>query len=267
MGSTLPLLMLLSLAPAQADKLQLTNARLTYGILGAERDNAKFLPGDVFCTTFDIEGLKADAGGNVSYKMGLVMKDKEGNKVYGRDPQEVKGLLSLGGSRIPAIALVEIGADTAPGEYTVAVTVSDQASKASDTLTKKFEVTPKGFGLVRVHTIYNFAGGPPAPAVGIAGQSYVVNFAAANFERDTKNKEPDVAVEMTVLDENDKPTLAKPFTGEFGKDVPANLTVMQMQFLLELNRVGKFTVKLKATDKIAKKTAELSFKLTVVDAK
>ena len=40
-----------------------------------------------------------------------------------------------------------------------------------------------------------------------------------------------------------------------------------MQFWLPLNRAGKFTVKLKATDVIGKKTAELSFPITVYDSK
>jgi len=270
MGSTLPLLLLLSLAPAQGEKLALNNARSTYGVLGPERPDDKYLPGDILCVTFDIENLKADDTGLVSYKMGLETRNKKGEKQYSRDPQEIKVLLTLAGGRMPAFAVIEIGSDTPAGEYTMAVTVTDQNAKTTETLTRKYEILPKAFGLTRIHATYNFFNstqGPPAPAVGVAGQNYLMNVWAANFERAKEGGDPDVTAEMTVLDEEGKATLAKPFTGGFSKDVPEKLTSMPMQFLLELNRPGKFTIKLKATDRLAKKTAEATYRLTVVESK
>jgi hypothetical protein len=40
-----------------------------------------------------------------------------------------------------------------------------------------------------------------------------------------------------------------------------------MHFLLSLNRPGKFTVELRATDQVSKKKAKLSFPLTVLPAR
>jgi hypothetical protein len=52
-------------------------------------------------------------------------------------------------------------------------------------------------------------------------------------------------------------------TLQVNKDVPDNLPMVPMQFMLSLNRPGKFTVELTATDQVAKKTTKLSFPLTV----
>ena len=58
--------------------------------------------------------------------------------------------------------------------------------------------------------------------------------------------------------------MPKPFPGEV-TDLPKDYKFVPMDFPLALNRVGRFTVKLKATDKISKKTSELSFPVRVVD--
>src|SRR5262249_49079168 len=106
----------------------------------------------------------------------------------------------------------------------------------------------------------------PAPHIGVAGQSFYVNFNAVNFERGRDNRQPNIQFEMRVLDERNKATLNKPISGSID-DLPQEFSYAPMQFWLPLNRSGKFTVQLKATDVIGKKTAELSFPITVYDSK
>ena len=72
---------------------------------------------------------------------------------------------------------------------------------------------------------------------------------------------------MRVLDESGKPTRAKPYTVQVNKDVPADAVLVPGQFFLSLNRSGKFTVELTATDKVGGKKAQLTFPLTVADPK
>ncbi len=76
-----------------------------------------------------------------------------------------------------------------------------------------------------------------------------------------------IAFEMKITDENDKPTLPKPMAGEINKGVSEEWQLIPMNFILPLNRAGKFTVHLKATDAITKKTTELKFPITVVELK
>jgi hypothetical protein len=269
MWTTLALVTALSLAPGQAGQLTLSNIQSTSGFLGAERASNKFLPGDTFFLAFTIDGVKVDANGEVLYSMGMEVTNSQGKAVFKQEPRDLTAFNSLGGNRLPAFAHVDVGLDQPAGEYTLTVTVMDRSSKAKQGLTRKFEVLPKAFGLVRASTSIDPQAQIPAPHLGVTGQSFWVNFAAVGFERDKVKKQPDVAVEMRILDESGKPTLAKPYTGEVtaGNNVPAEAQALPMQFLLALNRAGKFQVELQATDRIAKKTAKLSFPITVVDSK
>src|SRR5262249_61417254 len=99
----------------------------------------------------------------------------------------------------------------------------------------------------------------------VKGRSLLVTGALVGFQRG--GKQPNVAVELSILDESDKPVLANPFKGEIGKDVPATALSLPIQFLVPLNRAGKFTLVLKATDQLSRKTAELKFPITVVQSK
>jgi hypothetical protein len=268
MWTTLALVAALSLAPGQSGQLTLSNVHSTYGFLGAERASPKFIPGDTFFVSFNIDGVKVDPSGEVLYSMSMEVNNSQGKSIYKQDPRDLTAFNSLGGSRLPAFAHVEIGLDQPPGEYTLSVTVVDRSTKSKQVLTSKFEVLPKAFGIVRLQTSMDPQGNMPAPSIGVTGQSVWVNFAAIGFERDKAKKQPDVGVEMRLLDESGKPTLAKAYTGEVtgANSVPAEVQALPMQFLLALNRSGKFVVELQATDRISKKTTKLSFPITVQES-
>src|SRR5262249_12741656 len=102
---------------------------------------------------------------------------------------------------------------------------------------------------------------------GVAGQRLYINFFSVGFGRDPKRKQPDVAVEMRVLDEDGKPTGADPFEGGVRDKVGQDVLGITMSFTLDLNRPGKFTVLLNATDRVSKKTSKLSLPITVIEQK
>jgi hypothetical protein len=273
MWTMIPLALALSLAPGQGGKLELdlTNVRVTYGLLGAVRSEDTFLPGDLYLVAFDIENIKVDPEGKIVYSMGMEVFTKEKGKeksVYKQDPRKLEAYSSLGGNRLPAFAHVEIGLDQPEGDYTLKVDVKDEAAGTSKSLTSKFTVAKKDFGLVRLNTTYDGEGKFPAPPGGVVGQSLWVNFLAVGFKRDdNKQKQPNVHVEMVVKDDKGKETVEKPFSGEVTEMVPATRTDLPMQFLLTLNRPGKYTVTLRAEDRVAKKKAELKFPIVVVEPK
>jgi hypothetical protein len=249
------------------------NDRVTYGILGQERKDNKVLAGDVFVVTFDIMGLKVTDDGRVRYSMGMELLNNKTNKAeFTKDPTELEATNALGGSRLPAFAMSEIGTETTPGEYTLKVTVTDltDKTKPTTTLSRKFEVLQKKFGFVRV-ALTTVPTGPneqtlPLPPLFVPGQSFLVNFALAGFDSDPKTSQPDLTVEMTIRDDAGKPTLAKPFTGEANKNVPERFRkILPMQFLLAVNRPGKFTIELKASDKLGNTKAEQTLNFTVMD--
>jgi len=264
MWMSIALAAVLAWTPGQADKLALTHVRSTYGVLGATRPDNKLLPGDTFVLSYDIEGVKPDATGKVLYSMALEITDSEGKAIFKQAPKDLEAFNALGGNSLPGFASARVGLDQPAGKYTVKVTVTDRTTKASTSVSGTYEVLQKGFGIVNLRTNADEKGTVAAPFVG-EGQSLWVNFAAVGFGRDTD--QPNLSVVMRVLDENGKPTVEKPFTGEVNKDVPKNAQAVPMQFMLDLNRAGKFTVELKATDKTSGKTATLSFPLTVLKMK
>jgi hypothetical protein len=129
-------------------------------------------------------------------------------------------------------------------------------------LTQKFEALRPDFGLVRLSGTGDAEGQVPAGAL-CAGQSLWVNGAVVGFRRGGAAQQPNVSLELRVVDEKGKPTMAKPFGGTIDKDVPTKDTALPIQFLVSLNRPGKFTVEVKATDQIAGKTVAQSFPITV----
>lgn len=262
MWTTVALLAALSSLPDQAAPMNLTQVRATYGPLGAPRKDHQLLPGDQVFVAFNIEGITVAPDGRVLYCMETEVLNRQGKVVFRQEPRDLEAVNALGGTSLPAFAHLDVGLDSPAGEYTVRVTVTDRASKRSASLAQKFQVMDKAFGLVRLTTTTDPEGRIPS-SVFESGGSLWVNCGVVGFGRNSQGQ-PQVTVELRVLDEKGQPTLAKPFTGEIGKDAPTTLTALPVQFHVGLNRAGRFTVELKATDRVSNKTALLTFPLSVV---
>jgi hypothetical protein len=261
MMTTLVLLATLASTPGQKGDLTLTGARATYGILGPKRPDAKLLPGDQLIVAFDIEGITTDGQGKVLYSIGTEVSDSSNKVVFAAPPRELETINALGGNKVPAYTQVDVGLQQPPGEYTVKVTVTDRANRKSQTLTQKFTVLKADFGVVRGTMTGDAEALVPAGLLG-AGQSLYINALVVGFGRGG-SKQPNVTIELRVLDESGKPTTDKPFSGTIDKDVPEKADSLPFQFLLSLNRAGKFTLELKATDQVTKKSVSRSFPITV----
>jgi hypothetical protein len=256
MLSTLVLLAGL-LPPSQADGLSLTDVRLTLGICGPTRPHARLLPGDNLIVSFDIVGITADESGKVRYSIGTELSDAKGKVLFRQVPREQDTIAALGGGRLPAFSQVDVGLEQPPGAYKLKVTVTDLATSKSQSLTQGFIVLAKTFGLVRLSASRDPDGQYPA-SLPVAGQTVWLHLAAVGFERSKESGQPDVTLEVRLLDDKGEPTTKKPITGTINKGVPAKTDVLPLQFPLSLNRAGKFTIKIKATDKISGKSVELS---------
>jgi hypothetical protein len=263
----LPLLLVAGLAPAQAGKFYLSNPRLTHGLLGPVRTDTKFLPGDSLYLAFEIDGIKVDEAGKAHYSMGLEVATSKGKVQFKQEPRNLEAIVPLGGARLPGHAHLDLGVEQPAGDYTLKVTVTDRLTKNSEVLSRNFQVLPKGLGLVRLRLTGDEEGDTPLPAVGVTGQSPYVQCGLVGFERDKSKKQPHLALEVRILDEKGKPTLPKPFTNVIDQNVPEKQLAIPIKFQVPLNRPGKFTIEMKATDQLSKKTAQLSFPYNVIDAK
>lgn len=270
--TTLLLFSALAFSPAQANTLKLTNVRTTYGELGGTRPEGKYLPGDAVFIGYDIEGFTLSDSGNVQYRMALEVVDKNNKSMFKQDPTDKVDYVPLGGTKLPARAYVLLGLDMEAGMYAMKLTVIDTASGQKQTLEKAFEVTKLDFGIVGVYASVDEAGQIPAPTTGVVGESMFVQFAIVGFDRDKAPNpvQPDVVVEMTPLDESGKPTVKKPVEYRQWKDSAVKLEPMDskivVRFLLPMTRPGKYTIRLKATDNLTKKTATFDLPIAVVSS-
>jgi hypothetical protein len=266
MWATLALAAALQTVPAQPGDLALKNPRLTHGMFGQQRKDARLLPGDLFMLAYEITGLTIGPDGRVLYSIGMELTNKEGKSIFKQEPKELEAVNTLGGNSRPAFAFLEIGPDTAKGEYTVKIQVTDRAAKKTADLTYRFEILPTSFGFVQASIV--LPNNLPTPPTAVPGQEFWVNFALVGFDLDAAKKQPNVTVEMQVIDlATGKPTLAKPFTGESKNVAEEFKKILPMQFILQLNRPGKYQVQLKATDNNGKKTAEQTLDFTVLEGR
>jgi hypothetical protein len=261
MWSTLVLCSALSLTPNQGD-LSLTHVRATHGILGPRRQSDSVYPGELYFLCFDIEGITADEDGKVRYSTAIEVSDSDGKRLFKKLPQNFETKLSLGGNRVPAYAHLSAGLESPAGEYGFKVTVKDLASGKEQSLSRTVKVLPRDFALVAAAVTIDVDAQYPviAPA---CGQGAWIHCSAVGFERDPSSKQPNVVFEMRVLDEDGKAIFSKPTADSVTKDVGEKQSAVPMGFPLLLNRPGKFTVELRASDKVSGKKAKLSFPLTV----
>jgi hypothetical protein len=259
---------MLAYAPAQVGDLELTNIRPTHGIIGAPRkdgDPPKLVPGDVFCLTFDIEGLKVGPDGTVKYAVGMEWSDKSGKVLYKEEPQPLDAVASLGGKRVPAFVAAQSFPETPPGEYVLKAVVKDRSTDKQAEFSRKFEIGPRSFAVVRLGLSHDVEGKIPAPPICVAGQRLQVNFWVTGFDRDPKDKQPRISFKMRVL-EGGRAVLTKDAGGEI-KTAPEDYKMIPLSTLLFLNRVGKFTVEIEANDELGKKKAAQSFDIEVRELK
>jgi hypothetical protein len=254
----------LTIAPAQAGELKLTNVRLTVGELGGPRPSAKLLPGDVLFIGYDITGLGIEPDGTAKYKMGMEVKDAANKTIFKQDPRELVDFVPLRGNVLPARAFVTIGLDQDPGTYACTITVEDPKTKGTSAITTKFEVGKKDFGIVAVYTTHDERGAISAPNIGAVGQTIFIQFSVASFQRDPKTKQPNVEFEFQILDEKGNPTLPKPRVHVQDMGVEEKEGAFAMRFPLFMSRPGKFTVRITATDKVANKKATYDLPVTVL---
>jgi hypothetical protein len=256
----------LGLAPAEASSLAVSNVRTTYGVLGPQRPDTKFLPGDDFVLSFDIEGATINPAGKVLYSVGMEVTDHQRKILFKQLPNDLEAKAPAAGKRIPACAKVQIGLDQEPGAYTVKVSVTDRVAGVTREFTRTCEILPRAFGLVRLTTTND----PEArlPALSFRqGQPGWINFAAVGFGRGKSTGQPHVSVVMRVLDTAGRPVLPQPSRGEVTKDVPAGARALPMQFTLAINGIGNFRAELAATDHVTGQTVSQSLPLTVTRAK
>jgi hypothetical protein len=247
---------------AESGTLSLANVRATYGVLGPKRNDNKVLPGDRYVLSFDIEGITIGPDGKVAYSIATQVTGSDGRVKLQQDAKPVEAPTSLGGGRVPAHAWLDVGLDMPPGVLTFKITVTDRTAGVSKSVTREVQVLPKSFGIVRTSITNDPDGQLPAAAFG-AGQAAWIQMGAVGFDAPRGGDAPSVSFVMRILDSNGRPTQARPVESPASKNVQAGATLAPVQFLLALNRPGRFLIEVTATDAVSNKSAKLTVPLVV----
>jgi hypothetical protein len=189
----------------------------------------------------------------------------KGERAYHLGPINSVAQNFLGGDSMPCAAHLEIPKDAAPGLYKMMVKITDRKSKKSAVFTAPGKVLPAGFGLVRVGTFADAETKSPRTPVGAVGETLYLNFSLIGFSRGD-GKQPDVALSLDIKDADGKSTLPSPRTGAVNQGVPPDQDLVPMTLGFSLNRAGRFTVELQATDKLSGKTSKVNIPVHVTAA-
>lgn len=252
-------LVVLAVVPTMSSAVDIKNIRPCYGPLGPTRYNAKCLPRDVLCITYEIEGLALDPKTKkASYEATLELLDANKNVLF-KKPLPAEAIPHLGGTSMPGDLYVTMGDKQAPGKYKIRLTINDKVGKERKGFDYDFEVVPETFGFIGVATM----------AVGFPGQYHVPEFALANFTLDAKMKQPNAEVTISILDEKGT-AVSEPVKMLLPRDMPEGTDLEKLNFVpltypVYLNRKGRYNIEIRATDKNGNKKAELRYPLTVLD--
>lgn len=261
---TLSLMALISLAPAaSADALRIDQLRPTLGLLGpALPADHTFVPGDVVTLTFDVSGLKLDSEGRCRFTTAVQVEDSQGKVCY-VDTTESPTVGSLQNvNRLRQAVQVTLGLDQTPGKYKVTLTVTDTQSKAKTTGTYHFTVSKPAFSLVRTQMYADPTSRQPSACVGVVGQTLSISTVAVGFQFASSNKEGHLSVEMELQGEGGKRLTAKPIQAEF-PNIPSGTNYLPLRFDVPLQQAGKYTLVIRATDRVTSKTTTLTLPIRV----
>jgi hypothetical protein len=263
--TTCPALAVLVLATPAWAELEIRDITPTYGPLGPARPSLAVPAGDELFFRYTITGVRADAAGRADGELRVQVTGPGGQGVLD-DNRPINGLLALGGQTLPGTASVTFGLDTPAGDYTVTVTFRDKLGAASASFTRKVTCTEPAFALVRLRLSHDEAGAIPA-AGGLMGQTLHVHCKAVGFDR--AKAKVRVVIALQTADAEGRPLMPRPIRAQLATDDAgqiAQLRSVDFSASLVLNRAGKYSLHLTATDEVSGKKAEVRVPLHVAPA-
>src|SRR5262249_46921492 len=152
-----------------------------------------------------------------------------GKVIFQHKPHDHQAVIALGGHQMPAFARFNVGLHQPPGDYQVKVTVTDKPSNQTQSITQTVTVLPPEFGIVHVEMSTDEEGKDPTVVFG-AGEVLRLHYMLVGFGRNQPDNQPDVTLEVRVVDENGQPTLQKPFSADINRDTPADAHALPARF-------------------------------------
>ena len=250
--------------------LKIDNSRLTYGAPGPDRASAQVFPGDEVYLSFELSGFQTDANSVAKVKLSTEVFGKEGKLEFKQDSGEAPALDLFKGGKLHLHARIDVGNKTPAGAYKVKVTATDVVGKGVASTEKEVTLLEPAFAVVKAGLFADQALRAGSMVYSI-GQPAYVGFAVVGFTREASTNHPNMKIELVVKDDKgaiitDKPNIA--INAANPNKVPPTTQLLQGEFQIPLNKVGTFSIEIKATDLANNKTSQpVVLKLVVVDAK
>ena len=265
MRITLATLFLIAATQAAHAKVEIRDVQAAHGMLGPERTNTDYLPGDEVFFRFTVAGAQTTKEGQLSGEIRMTVADSTGKAVL-RQTAPVQHTLAFGGDRFPAKAVVELGHQFPTGEYKLTVEYTDRVSGESDAFARTFNCKPAEFGLVRVRFASDEAGQSATRVDGVVGQPLHLKLVAVGFDKDKGLI--DLEMDVRVFDAKGRPVAPRGVQAKVRSDDADTVkTANEATFSAELTRTrpGDFILKITVTDKQSGKATTFEAPMRVIE--
>lgn len=251
-------------AAASAEgKLKIENIQAAYGRFGPERKPLEIYPFDNLIVRFTVSGAKTDSEGKAVTTLKMHLTDANGNSVV-ENSFSFNGVLGLGGDTYPGFVNLSIGERVPEGKTTLKITITDQLSKESTSVERQITGKKPGLQIVALEFFHDADGKLPTSTNLTLGEPLHLRLRVIGFERGQGK----IRTQLTVqtLDGDGKENLPKPLLIDLRQE--DSKVVEQTGFVsfggnIVMNRLGKFTLRLTVTDRIADHTTKVEVPLMV----
>jgi hypothetical protein len=263
--SILTLVFVLLLGSTVQAKLEMANVEAAYGPAGPRRPSNVYYMGDEILIRYTLNGVRANANGEVDVSIALQMTDPDGKVLFAKTVP-TKAVIALGGGSVPGTATATLGTGLKPGKYRLGVTATDKLTGETASFQNEVTFAKPIFTSVSQRFYMDPEGKVPAPVGGIVGQTLYYRFGLIGFDRAKGRIE--TRMDLEIVDDQGKPVLAKPSRTLFKNEDPdAIRRILQVSYSgsMVLNRSGKFGLKFTFTDVAGGQTSHFDVPLRVND--
>lgn len=257
------LLLLFVISPAAGAAMEIRDFEAAHGRYGPKRENLDVYPGEQMLFRYVVTGIKVDATGRIDLELDERLSSADGEMIlHAKGTQRER--LALGGDSLTGQAEFTLNDRIKPGRYTLTLKATDNLSGESATAERIVTLKAPEFALVMPRFSYDAAGQIPAPAAGMLGQTLHVSVKVLAL--DASQGKIDSKLDFQIYDDKGKPTMPQPISVTYRQDDPKTareIDLVRFKADVTLNRVGKFSLKMVVTDRVAGKTATFTSPLVV----
>jgi hypothetical protein len=246
-------------------KLEFTKIQAAYGEVGPERPSLAYFPGEEILFRYLLTGVMANEKDEVDVAISIQVTDANGAILLDKTTP-TKAVAALGGGCLPGSARATLGHGMKPGIYSLRVKAKDNRSGETASFQRDVTLNETSFTSVSQRFFFDAEGKIPSGAGGIVGQALHYRMGVIGFDRSRGRIEAKMALE--ILDEDGKEVLARPVQATYKNEeaeLARQISLVNFNGFLALNRVGHFTLRFRFTDSISGQNSNFAVPIHVTE--